>query len=65
MHVECAKVASWSRCFALSLSGACNKKFTVPACNILASFWVKSLVGSIDGCFNGNLVRWFVLSKYL
>ena len=64
-EVECAKVASWSRCSALLLSGVCYKKFAVPACNILASFWFKTLVSSIDDCFNGNLMRWLILSKYL
>ena len=47
-EVECAKVASWSRCYALLLSGVCYKKFAVPACNILASFWFKTLVSLID-----------------
>ena len=65
VEVECAKVASWSRCFALSLSGACNKKLTIPARNILASFWFKTLVSSIDGCFNGSLMRWLVFIKIL
>ena len=65
VEVECAKVASCSRCFALSLSGACNKKLTIPARNILASFWFRTHVSSIDGCFDGNLMRWLVLSKYL
>ena len=63
MHVECAKVASWSR--SCGLSFRCTKDVVYvsfgtnlavlvavssifPGCIVLASFWFKTLVSLID-----------------